>query len=116
MMDFIGEIQKIEKEIEKATVGAVGTIIDELQAVKKQLEKELQQSLLKTDVAFKTNSIVASQKHAIQKNKEAFHDVCKSLSEQGIELNKSFESKTGSAIKETLNKHLNQIRNEMISK
>lgn len=39
MMDFIGEIQKIEKEIEKATVGAVGTIIDELQAVKKQLEK-----------------------------------------------------------------------------
>ena len=50
------------------------------------------------------------------KNKEAFHDVCKSLSEQGIELNKSFESKTGSAIKETLNKHLNQIRNEMISK
>ncbi|PGP56696.1 hypothetical protein COA00_31585, partial [Bacillus cereus] len=31
-------------------------------------------------------------------------------------LYKSFESKTGNAIKETLNKHLNQIRNEILSK
>ncbi|MDA2202955.1 hypothetical protein ACS2G7_29445 [Bacillus cereus group sp. BceL221] len=115
MMDFIGEIQKIEKEIEKAVGDATANVIDELQAIKKQLEKEMQQSFLKTDVAFKTNSIVTSQKHAIQKNKEAFHDICKSLSEQGIALNKSFESKTGSAVKETLHKHLDQIRNEMIS-
>ncbi|MDM5187433.1 hypothetical protein QUF99_08905 [Bacillus sp. DX4.1] len=115
MMDFIGEIQKIEKEIEKAAVGAAGAIVDELQAAKKQLEREMQRKLLKTEVSFKANGIVAKQKHTIQKNKESFHDVCKSLSEQGIALNKSFESKTGSAVKKTLHEHLEQIRNEMVS-
>lgn len=114
-MDFIGEIQKIEKEIEKAAVDTAGAILDELQAAKKHLEKEMQRTFLKTEVSFKTDGIVTRQKHDIQKNKEAFHDVCKNLSEQGIALNKSFESKTGSAVKETLHDHLNQIRNEIIS-
>ncbi|MDM5190974.1 hypothetical protein QUF99_27650 [Bacillus sp. DX4.1] len=115
MIDFIEEIKKVEKEIEKAVGDVAGNVVDELQALKKQLEKEMQQKFLKTEVAFKTNSIITKQKHTIQKNKESFHDVCKSLTEQGIELDKSFESKTGSAVKKTLHEHLNQIRNEMIS-
>ena len=111
----MGEIQKIEKEIEKAVGDMTENVIDELQAAKKHLEREMQRTFLKTEVSLKVDGIITKQKHEIQKNKEDFHNVCKGLSEQGIELNKSFESKTGSAVKKTLHDHLNQIRNEIIS-
>ncbi|PEF21413.1 hypothetical protein [Bacillus pseudomycoides] len=115
MIDFIGEIQKIEKEIEKAVKDLAGNVVDELQAAKKHLEREAQRTFLETEVSLKADSITTKQKNDIQKNKESFHDVCKSLTEQGIVLDKSFESKTGSAVKKTLHDHLNQIRNEIIS-
>ncbi|PEA56714.1 hypothetical protein CON64_00280 [Bacillus pseudomycoides] len=114
MIDFMGEIKKIEKEIENAAKDVAGHVIDELQATKKRLETEMERALLKAEVSFKVSEMIHEQQYMIRKNQNLFHDVCKELTEKGIELGRSFESQTGSQIKLELHEHLNKIRNQII--
>ncbi|MBJ3793563.1 hypothetical protein I8J38_34295, partial [Bacillus sp. OA1] len=53
MMDFMGEIKKIEKQIESVTGDLANQVVEELQAAKKQIEREMQRMMLKTEVGFK---------------------------------------------------------------
>ncbi|HDR7665878.1 hypothetical protein COL26_22225 [Bacillus thuringiensis] len=118
MMDFIGEIKKIEKQIENAA-GAAGDlanqVVDELQAAKKQIEKEMQRMMLKTEVEFKSIDIIKEDTYALQKNIGIFHDLQTNTRDIASELEKSFESKTGSKINETLKKYEKQINNKIFN-
>ncbi|EPF02430.1 hypothetical protein ICQ_05795 [Bacillus toyonensis] len=66
-MDFIGEIKKIEKQIENAAGDLANQVVDELQAAKKQIEKEMQRMMLKTEVEFKSIDIIKEDTYALQK-------------------------------------------------
>jgi len=118
MMDFMGEIKKIEKQIENAA-GAAGDlanqVVDELQAAKKQIEREMQRMMLKTEVGFKSIDIIKEDTNALQKNIGVFHDLKTSIRDIAAELEKSFESKTGSEINETLKKYEKQINNKIFN-
>ena len=115
MWDFISEIQKIDKEIEQATGEMKENIIDSLQVIKTQLEREMQRALLKTEVSFKTGNIIRNQKSLLKGNTEPFTHVSINLVKQVNQLDKSFESKTGNAIKKKLNKDINEIHNDILS-
>ncbi|HHB2055681.1 hypothetical protein BVG00_21195 [Bacillus cereus] len=118
MIDFMGEIKKIEKQIENAA-GAAGDlanqVVDELQAAKKQIEKEMQRMMLKTEVEFKSIDIIKEDTSALQKNIGIFHDLQTNTRDIASELEKSFESKTGSKINETLKKYEKQINNKIFN-
>ncbi|PGZ97134.1 hypothetical protein COE51_15240 [Bacillus pseudomycoides] len=116
MIDFIGEIKKIEKEIENAAKDVATHVIDELQAAKKHLETEMQRTFLKTEVSFKINQIIDEEQFILRKNHDLFHDVCKELTGTAVELNQSFESRTGNEIKKSISGQLDKIRNQLISK
>ncbi|SFJ31203.1 MULTISPECIES: hypothetical protein [unclassified Bacillus (in: firmicutes)] len=115
MVDFIGEIKKIEKEIENAAKDVASHVVDELQAAKKRLETDMERMLLKTEVSFKVSEMIHEQQYMIRKNQDLFHDVCKDLADKSEALNKSFESRTGSNIQKELNEHLSKIRNQFTS-
>ncbi|MFI8709921.1 hypothetical protein ACIGHG_23415 [Bacillus sp. NPDC077411] len=115
MVDFIGEIKKIEKEIENAAKDVASHVVDELQAAKKRLETDMERMLLKTEVSFKVSEMVHEQQYMIRKNQDLFHDVCKGLADKSTALDKSFESRTGSKIQQEVNDHLSKIRNQFIS-
>ncbi|WP_259416888.1 hypothetical protein [Bacillus toyonensis] len=115
MIDFMGEIKKIEKQIENAAGDLANQVVDELQAAKKQIEKEMQRMMLKTEVEFKSIDIIKEDTYALQKNIGAFHELQTSLRDIASELEKSFESKTGSKINETLKKYEKQINNKIFN-
>ncbi|AIM33595.1 hypothetical protein DF16_orf05180 [Bacillus thuringiensis serovar kurstaki str. YBT-1520] len=68
MMDFMGEIKKIEKQIENVTGDLASQVVEELQAAKKQIEREMQRMMLKTEVGFKSIDIIKEDTYALQKN------------------------------------------------
>jgi len=118
MIDFMGEIKKIEKQIENAAEAAgdlADQVVDELQAAKKQIEREMQRMMLKTEVGFKSIDIIKEDTYALQKNIGVFHDLQTSIRDIAAELEKSFESKTGSKINETLKKYEKQINNKIFN-
>ncbi|MDZ4495066.1 hypothetical protein [Bacillus cereus] len=115
MMDFMGEIKKIEKQIESVTGDLADQVVEELQAAKKQIEREMQRMMLKTEVGFKSIDIIKEDTYALQKNIGAFHELQTSLRDIAAELEKSFESKTGSKINETLKKYEKQINNNIFN-
>ncbi len=79
MMDFMGEIKKIEKQIESVTGDLADQVVEELQAAKKQIEREMQRMMLKTEVGFKSIDIIKEDTYALQKNIGAFHELQTSL-------------------------------------
>ncbi|MCP9278612.1 hypothetical protein [Bacillus wiedmannii] len=115
MMDFMGEIKKIEKQIESVTGDLADQVVEELQAAKKQIEREMQRMMLKTEVGFKSIDIIKEDTYALQKNIGAFHELQTSLRDIAAELEKSFESKTGSKINEELKKYEKQINNNIFN-
>ena len=115
MMDFMGEIKKIEKQIESVTGDLADQVVEELQAAKKQIEREMQRMMLKTEVGFKSIDIIKEDTYTLQKNIGAFHDLQTSLRDIAAELEKSFESKTGSKINEELKKYEKQINNNIFN-
>lgn len=115
MMDFMGEIKKIEKQIESVTGDLADQVVEELQAAKKQIEREMQRRMLKTEVGFKSIDIIKEDTYALQKNIGAFHELQTSLRDIAAELEKSFESKTGSKINEELKKYEKQINNNIFN-
>jgi len=115
MIDFIGEIKKIEKQIESVTGDLADQVVEELQAAKKQIEREMQRVMLKTEVGFKSIDIIKEDTYALQKNIGAFHELQTSLRDIAAELEKSFESKTGSKINEELKKYEKQINNNIFN-
>ncbi|WP_151035479.1 hypothetical protein [Bacillus wiedmannii] len=116
MMDFMEEIKKIEKQIESVTGDLADQVVEELQAAKKQIEREMQRMMLKTEVGFKSIDIIKEDTYALQKNIGAFHELQTSLRDIAAELEKSFESKTGSKINEELKKYEKQINNNIFNK
>ena len=115
MMDFMGEIKKIEKQIESVTGDLADQVVEELQAAKKQIEREMQRMMLKTEVGFKSIDIIKEDTYTLQKNIGAFHELQTSLRDIAAELEKSFESKTGSKINEELKKYEKQINNKIFN-
>ncbi|PHA30066.1 hypothetical protein COF06_29855, partial [Bacillus wiedmannii] len=115
MMDFMGEIKKIEKQIESVTGDLADQVVEELQAAKKQIEREMQRMMLKTEVGFKSIDIIKEDTYALQKNIGAFHELQTSLRDIAAELEKSFESKAGSKINEELKKYEKQINNNIFN-
>ena len=115
MMDFMGEIKKIEKQIESVTGDLADQVVEELQAAKKQIEREMQRMMLKTEVGFKSIDIIKEDTYALQKNIGIFHDLQTNTRDIASELERSFESKTGSKINETLKKYEKQINNKIFN-
>ena len=64
--------------------------------------------MLKTEVGFKSIDIIKEDTYALQKHR-AFHELQTSLRDIAAELEKSFESKTGSKINETLKNMKNKL-------
>ena len=75
----------------------------------------MQRALLKTAVSLKTGNIIRNQKSLLKRNTEPFTHVSINLVKQVNQLDKSFESKTGDAIKKKLNKDINEIHNDILS-
>ena len=70
--------------------------------------------MLKTEVGFKSIDIIKEDTYALQKHR-AFHELQTSLRDIAAELEKSFESKTGSKINEELKKYEKQINNNIFN-
>ncbi|WP_257155031.1 hypothetical protein [Bacillus cereus] len=105
----------MEKQIESVTGDLANQVVEELQAAKKQIEREMQRMMLKTEVGFKSIDIIKEDTYALQKNIGAFHELQTSLRDIAAELEKSFESKTGSKINEELKKYEKQINNNIFN-
>lgn len=66
-MNFIEEIRKIESQIANTTGDLANQMIDELQATKKQLERQMERVMLKTEVDLKSLDIIKEDNLTLQK-------------------------------------------------
>ncbi|GAB6430392.1 hypothetical protein bcgnr5372_44320 [Bacillus luti] len=115
-MNFIEEIRKIENQIANTTGDLANQVIDELQAAKKQLERQMERVMLKTEVDLKTLDIIKEDNHTLQKNIREFHVLQTSIRNIASKLEGSFESKTGTAIQEVLKKHEKETSHNLLDK
>ncbi|MGG0256589.1 hypothetical protein ABEY61_16660 [Bacillus toyonensis] len=113
-MNLIEEIRKIENQIANTTGDLANQIIDELQATKKQLERQMERVMLKTEVDFKSLDIIKEDTYALQKNMQEFHVLQTSIRNISSKLEESFESKTGTAIQEELKKHEKETSHNLL--
>lgn len=115
-MNFIEEIRKIENQIVNTTGDLANQVIDELQATKKQLERQMERVMLKTEVDLKSLDIIEEDNHTLQKNIREFHVLQTSIRNIASKLEGSFESKTGTAIQEVLKKHEKETSHNLLDK
>ncbi|WP_439020265.1 hypothetical protein [Bacillus thuringiensis] len=115
-MNFIEEIRKIENQIANTTGDLANQVIDELQAAKKQLERQMERVMLKTEVDLKSLDIIKEDNHTLQKNIREFHVLQTSIRNIASKLEGSFESKTGTAIQEVLKKHEKETSHNLLDK
>ncbi|HGH7180158.1 TPA: hypothetical protein ACJMKL_002332 [Bacillus luti] len=115
-MNFIEEIRKIENQIANTTGDLANQVIDELQAAKKQIERQMERVMLKTEVDLKALDIIKEDNHILQKNIREFHVLQTSIRNIASKLEGSFESKTGTAIQEVLKKHEKETSHNLLDK
>ncbi|GAB6448457.1 hypothetical protein bcgnr5390_46610 [Bacillus luti] len=115
-MNFIEEIRKIENQIANTTGDLANQVIDELQAAKKQIERQMERVMLKTEVDLKALDIIKEDNHNLQKNIREFHVLQTSIRNIASKLEGSFESKTGAAIQEVLKKHEKETSHNLLDK
>ncbi|MDA2138920.1 hypothetical protein PDN64_12325 [Bacillus cereus group sp. Bc256] len=115
-MNFIEEIRKIENQIANTTGDLANQVIDELQAAKKQIERQMERVMLKTEVDLKALDIIKEDNHTLQKNIREFHVLQNSIRNIASKLEGSFESKTGTAIQEVLKKHEKETPHNLLDK
>ncbi|MEI5935270.1 hypothetical protein WBU98_13875 [Bacillus albus] len=113
-MNFIEEIRKIESQIANTTEDLANQMIDELQATKKQLERQMERVMLKTEVDLKSLDIIKEDNLTLQKNIREFHVLQTSIRNIASKLEGSFESKTGTAIQEVLKKHEKETAHNLL--
>lgn len=115
-MNFIEEIRKIENQIANTTGDLANQVIDELQATKKQLERQMERVMLKTEVDLKSLDIIKEDTYTLQKNIREFHVLQNSIRNIASKLEGSFESKTGTTIQEVLKKHEKETSHNLFDK
>ncbi|MDJ1478364.1 hypothetical protein QBX67_25250 [Bacillus sp. LS15-K4] len=113
-MNFIEEIRKIENQIANTTGDLANQVIDELQAAKKQIERQMERVMLKTEVDLKSLDIIKEDNHTLQKNIREFHVLQTSIRNIASKLEGSFESKTGTGIQEVLKKHEKETAHNLL--
>ncbi|EEK79987.1 hypothetical protein COE58_09820 [Bacillus cereus] len=115
-MNFIEEIRKIENQIANTTGDLANQVIDELQAAKKQLERQMERVMLKTEVDLKALDIIKEDTLTLQKNIREFHVLQTSIRNIASKLEGSFESKTGTVIQEVLKKYEKETSHNLLDK
>ncbi|PFW56775.1 hypothetical protein COL13_12565 [Bacillus cereus] len=115
-MNFIEEIRKIENQIANITGDLANQVIDELQAAKKQLERQMERVMLKTEVDLKALDIIKEDTFTLQKNIREFHVLQTSIRNIASKLEGSFESKTGTVIQEVLKKYEKETSHNLLDK